>query len=73
MIKKFISTYIYCGLFSTSIGVICCGLRGTVYTKKVLDRAISHPEEVIEVILKWPKMWYKVGKGLHQDEKEGSK
>lgn len=68
MIKKFISTYIYCGLFSTSFGVICSGLRGSIYTKKVLDRAISHPEEVIEVILTWPKLWYKVGKSFYHEK-----
>lgn len=73
MIKKFISTYIYCGLLTTAFGCTAAGLRGSIYTKKILDRAISHPEEVLELILTWPKMWYEVGKGLHQDEKEGSK
>lgn len=65
MIKKVASIYIYCGLFTTAFGFTAVGLRGEIYTRQLLNRIKEKPTEIIEPILLWPKLWYKVGEKLY--------
>jgi hypothetical protein len=68
MIKKIASNYIYCGLFTTLFGFTAVGLRGEIYTRQLLNRIKEKPTEIIEPILLWPKVWYKVGESLYHDK-----
>ena len=68
MIKKIASNYIYCGLFTTVFGFTAAGLRGEIYTRQLLNRIKEKPTEIIEPILLWPKIWYKVGESLYHDK-----
>ena len=68
MIKKIASNYIYCGLFTTVFGFTAAALRGEIYTRQILNRIKEKPTEILEPILLWPWLWYKVGEGLCDDK-----
>lgn len=68
MIKKIASNYIYCGLLTTAFGLTAAGLRGEIYTRRMLNLIQEKPTSILEPILLWPRIWYKVGKSLYHDK-----
>lgn len=68
MIKKIASNYINCGLFTTALGFTAVGLRGEIYIRQLLNRIKEKPTEILEPILLWPKIWYKVGETLYHNK-----
>lgn len=70
MIKKAISTYILIGGLTTSLVLSAYGLKGEIYTRKILNRIKQKPYELIEPILLWPTLWYEVAIGLHNHYKK---
>ena len=69
MIKKIASIYIYCGIFTTAFGFTAAGLRGEIYTRSLLNRIKEKPTEILEPMLLWPRVWYKVGEKLCNDKR----
>lgn len=65
MIKKIASNYINCGLFTTAFTFIAAGYNGEICTRQLLNRIKEKPTVILEPMLLWPKVWYKVGEELY--------